>query len=160
MLFIHFVRENHDIQSFIFWADYCSAQNKNWFLFTALANKVNRKNTAIHAITLKYFEPGHTFMSADSFRHRTEQKIWRKIRLEYFQDFVDVADTCEQSIVMNYASWCIASKIHQSSLTRAVKECFGKHHTHKKNSTMLNFFKEGSLKVAEMISSELKSPEV
>ena len=45
-------------------------------------------------------------------------------------------------------------------MTREVKECFGKHHTHKKSSTVLNFCKESSLKVLEMISSELKSPEV
>ena len=102
VLFIHFVRKNGDIQSFIFGADNCSVQNKNWFLFTALANEVNRQNTAIHTITLKYFEPAHTFMSADSFCHRTEQKVWKKKRLEYFQDFVGVADICEQSIVMNY----------------------------------------------------------
>ena len=33
-------------------------------------------------------------------------------------------------------------------------------HTHKKSSTVLNFFKESSFRVLEMISSELKSPEV
>ena len=33
-------------------------------------------------------------------------------------------------------------------------------HIHKKSSTVLNFSKESSLKVLEMISSELKSPEV
>ena len=35
--FIHFIYKNRDIQSFIFLADNCSAQNKNWFIFTALA---------------------------------------------------------------------------------------------------------------------------
>ena len=53
-------------------------------------------------ITLKYFEPGHTFMSADSFHHQVEQKMQKKKRLEDFQDFVDIVDTCGQSIVMNY----------------------------------------------------------
>ena len=33
-------------------------------------------------------------------------------------------------------------------------------HIHKKSSTVLNFSKESSLKVLEMISSGLKSPEV
>ena len=41
--FIHFIRKNCDIQSFIFWTDNCSGQIKNWFLFTALVNEVNRK---------------------------------------------------------------------------------------------------------------------
>ena len=45
--FIHFTYKNRDIQSFIFWADNSSAQNKNWFFFTALANKVNKNNTTI-----------------------------------------------------------------------------------------------------------------
>ena len=47
-------------------------------------------------ITLKYFEPGHTFMSADSFHHQVEQKMQKKKRLEDFQDFVDIVDTCGQ----------------------------------------------------------------
>ena len=40
-VFIHFIRKNRDIQSFIFWDNDCSAHNKNRLLFTALANKVN-----------------------------------------------------------------------------------------------------------------------
>ena len=76
--FRHFIRKNRDIQSFIFWADNCSAQNKNWFLFTALVNQLNRKNTAVHTITRKYFELGHTFMSADSFHHWVEQEMRKK----------------------------------------------------------------------------------
>ena len=46
-----------------------------------------------------------------------------------------------------------------SYLTSEMKECFGKHHRHKKSSTVLNFFEESSLKTLEIISSELKSPE-
>ena len=101
-VFIHFIRKNRDIQSFIFWVDNFSAQNKNWFFSTALANEVDRRNTATHTITFKYFEPEHTLMSADSFHYRVEQEVQKKKLLEDFQDFVDIVDTCGQSIVINY----------------------------------------------------------
>ena len=39
---------------------------------------------------------GHAFMSGESFHHRLEQEILKKKRLEDFQDFVDIVDTCEQ----------------------------------------------------------------
>ena len=39
-------------------------------------------------ITLKYFEPGYTFMSADSFHHRVEQEMQKKKkRLKDFSTF-------------------------------------------------------------------------
>ena len=34
--FIFFLQQNRDINNFVFWADNCSGQNKNWFLYTAL----------------------------------------------------------------------------------------------------------------------------
>ena len=61
--YIRFIRSNHDVKHFIFWVDNCSGQNKNWYLFTALANEVNMKDASFQTITLKYFEPGHPFMS-------------------------------------------------------------------------------------------------
>ena len=82
----YFIQKNRDIQSFIFRTDNFPPQNKNWFLFTALVNEVNKKNTAIQTITLKYFEPGHTFMSADSFHHRVEQKMQKKNVLKIFKN--------------------------------------------------------------------------
>ena len=93
-----------------------------------------------------------------------------KKHLKDFQDFVDIVDTCGQSTVMRYHNFfkihCSLSQVKytaskpQSNFTREVKECFGKHHTHKKSSTVLSFFKESSLKVLEMISSKSKSLEV
>lgn len=40
--FIHFIYKNCDIESCIFCACNCSAQNKNRFLFTALVSEVNQ----------------------------------------------------------------------------------------------------------------------
>ena len=75
--FINFIQKNYDIQGFTFWAKNFSAQNKNWFLFTALANEVNKKNT-LQSITLNNFEQGQTFISADSFHHQVEKKCRKK----------------------------------------------------------------------------------
>ena len=62
-----------EINNFVFWTDNFSGQNKNWFLYTALVNEVNRTNGTTNKVTIKYFEPGHTFMSADNFHHVIEQ---------------------------------------------------------------------------------------
>ena len=75
--FINFIQKNYDIQGFTFWTKNFSAQNKNWFLFTALANEVNKKNT-LQSITLNNFEQGQTFISADSFHHQVEKKCRKK----------------------------------------------------------------------------------
>ena len=84
----------------MFWVDNCSGQNKNWFLFTALADLVNVPGITVETVTLKYFEPGHTFMSADSFHHKVEQAMKQKKRVEDFQDFVNVVEKCGKSLQM------------------------------------------------------------
>ena len=100
--FILFVRNFRDCERFVFWADNCSGQNKNWFLYTAFVNEVNRNNGTVKEIVVKYFEPGHTFMSADSFHHLVEQNMRKQRRVEDFQDFVNLVDSCGKSLVMEY----------------------------------------------------------
>ena len=39
--FLSFTRKNRDTKDLIFWLDNCSAQSKNWYLYTALLNAVN-----------------------------------------------------------------------------------------------------------------------
>ena len=65
------------IQRF-FWTDNCSGQSKNWFLYTLLVNDANRINDTVNESVIKYFEPGHTFMSTDSFHHKVEQGMKKK----------------------------------------------------------------------------------
>ena len=48
-----------------FWADNCTAKNKNWMLFTALVWCTNQE-WGPKVIQLKYLERGHTTMRADS----------------------------------------------------------------------------------------------
>ena len=67
-----------DVDHVVYWADNCSAQNKNWTLYTALTTLVNYSGQHdFQDMTLKYFEPGHTFMSADSV-HAAVAKLMRR----------------------------------------------------------------------------------
>ena len=92
--FIKFMRDTNqrDKDHFIIWADNCSAQNKNWWLFTALVTEVNR-TTGPLSVTIKYLEPGHTFMSADSFHHQIELCMKKRNRVDDFADFKHVIDS-------------------------------------------------------------------
>ena len=100
--FIFFLCQNRGINNFVFWADNCSGQNKNWFLYTALVNEVNRINRTTNEVTIKYFEPRHTFVSADSFHHVIEQAMRKKQGIEDFQDFVDLVDFSGKALVMEH----------------------------------------------------------
>jgi hypothetical protein len=70
------IRLNDETKHVIFWADNCSAQNKNWVLFTGCIIFVN-ENCGPETITFKYFQPGHSFMKADSI-HGQIGKKWNK----------------------------------------------------------------------------------
>ena len=98
--YIKLIRSNRDKSSFVFWADNCSAQNKNWYLYTALATEVNRNIGVVYSVTIKYFEPGHTFMSADVFHHQIGQGMREKKRVEDFQDFQDIVTKKGKSLLM------------------------------------------------------------
>ena len=107
-------------------------------------------------------------MFVDSFRHGVEQEMRKKP--EDFQDFVDKLNICGQSIVMNYhdlfdvsqakytASKPKLEDIQSVKFDKESERMFWKtSHIHKKSSAVLDFFKERSLKVSKMISSELES---
>ena len=70
----------------VFWTDNCSDQNKNWIFYALLVKEANFINVIMNKIVIKYFEPGHTFMSADSFHHKIEQGMKKKKQVEDFQD--------------------------------------------------------------------------
>lgn len=67
--------EERDVEHILYWCNNCSAQNKNWILFTMLVSVVNSNLIVANDITIKYFEPGHTFMSADSVHHGVEMSM-------------------------------------------------------------------------------------
>ena len=80
----HYKRDCHTIT---LWVDNCSAQNKNWTLFTTLCQLVNDPTNKCETITLKYFEPGHTFMAADAFHKRVEDEMRKMKNVLDFEDF-------------------------------------------------------------------------
>lgn len=51
---------------------------------------VNSSEISTKEIYLKYFEPGHTFMSADNFHHQVELALQRDPKVYDFKDFVNV----------------------------------------------------------------------
>ena len=69
---------------------------------TAFANEVNSENSSFKTISLKYFEPSHTFMSADSFHQQVKQRMFQSKTVEDFQDFVKNVDSCGKSLLMNF----------------------------------------------------------
>lgn len=67
-------------------------------------NLHNPRHTKLHSceiaaetITIKYFEAGHTFMSADSFHHLVEKELKRNPKCYDFQDFVNVVNNSTSS---------------------------------------------------------------
>ena len=69
------------------WADNCVGQMKTWTFFCAIVAQMMK--CSILVITIKYFEKGHTFMSADSFHASVERNIRQKKKLMDFNGFVE-----------------------------------------------------------------------
>ena len=70
------------------WADNCVGQLKNWTLYSTLVHEVNIHGD-ISNIRIKYFEKGHTFMSADSYHSQVERAMREKKHRYDFRDFVE-----------------------------------------------------------------------
>lgn len=93
---LHMIKESHlrEKSSLILWMDNCAPQNKNYTLFSALWSLINSDMVDLDVLTLKYFESGHTFMSADSVHAATEREIKKAknvIDLGHFRDCVQKA---------------------------------------------------------------------
>lgn len=78
---------HRDEKHIILWLDNCSAQNKNWALMSYFVYIVNSDQVSLEKLEVKFFEPGHTFMSADSFHHQVEMSLKHKIKVYDFYDF-------------------------------------------------------------------------
>ncbi|KAL5236922.1 hypothetical protein ACI65C_004332 [Semiaphis heraclei] len=78
-----------DIPHVVIWLDNCSSQNKNWTLLSFLIFFINSNQTATNIIDLFFFEPGHTFMSADNFHHQVESSLKKRKKIYDFNDFSD-----------------------------------------------------------------------
>lgn len=92
-----------DNKNIILWADNCSGQNKNWCLLSFLIYIINSDHIAAETITIKYFEVGHTFMSADSFHHLVEKGLRENPKVYDFQDFTNVVQNITKNNGANVA---------------------------------------------------------
>ena len=97
-------------------------------MYTALAKDVSSEQLSEN-ITLKYFEPGNMFMSTDSFHHQVELEMYQRKRVEGFQDFIKIVDSCGKSLRMSFNDFFeiqrdYLSKIHmQQTKTRRCSSC-------------------------------------
>ncbi|XP_074542663.1 uncharacterized protein pogza isoform X2 [Halichoeres trimaculatus] len=73
----------------VLWLDGSTAQYRNWCLVTTLITLVNQNWNRTEDLTLKYFEPGHTFITTDCFHQRVEREMDSRPggRVLDFQDF-------------------------------------------------------------------------
>lgn len=87
--FYKYILMNRDAKRITFWLDNCSSQNKNWGLFCFFVYIINCEDVSVQSIDVKYFEPGHTFMSADSFHHQVEMSLKKRGKVYDFRDFIE-----------------------------------------------------------------------
>ena len=126
---------DRDVKHVVLWMDNCGPQNKNWTLFPAMVAIVNDPANHVESITFKYFEPGHTFMSADSFHHLVEKEATAKKNLYDFEDFVQCARNAGTCVLMgdnDFRQWqnelsdSLASKTSRPLLDNVVVSFFQK----------------------------------
>ncbi|KAF0712147.1 Uncharacterized protein FWK35_00029107 [Aphis craccivora] len=107
-----------DLQKFVFWADNCTAQNKNWTLYSALVTAVNQINGP-NVIIIKYLTKGHTHMSADGIHGNIESKMRKKGKIYVFDD---LTDTVAESRMKQIDDPLFNFKLINVVLVRFVKE--------------------------------------
>lgn len=109
--FYAFFVANRDLKAMTIWLDNCSSQNKNWALISFFIYIVNSVDVALEALTIKYFEPGHTFMAADQFHHQVELSLKRKHKVYDFDDFseaVQQANSSKVNVIKLQLSQCFS----------------------------------------------------
>lgn len=105
----YFVIKNatEEIKSFVFWADNCSAQNKNWLIFSVMVCIVNLE-WGPDTVTFKYFEPGHSFMKADSVHGQIGTEWKSRKNIFDMNDLVDVimkSGSHNKPVVLNFTNF-------------------------------------------------------
>lgn len=95
------------ITDFIFWADNCSAQNKNWTLYSSFVTFVNTE-WGPNQITIKYFEPGHSFMAADSVHGNISTEMKKNPNIYDFDQLVKIIENSSKKtrcFVLNFSDF-------------------------------------------------------
>ena len=92
---------NRDKNHTILWMDNCSAQNKNWMMFSVLVALVNGwSESALDSITLTFIEAGYSYMSADLFHNLVEKESKKQVRLYDVDDYLACVDRVESAMKM------------------------------------------------------------
>lgn len=94
-----FFMEVRDAKNITLWLDNCAGQNKNWCLFSYIVYLINSGELNTDTITLNFFEPGHTFMSADSFHHQVELSMKKMVKIYDFRDFKNAVESANSGKV-------------------------------------------------------------
>ena len=95
--FICAMRQHPEVAHFTLWMDNCTAQNKNWTIFTAMCTFVNTESGP-QSVTFKYLMSGHTFMSADAFHASVEKQFRIQKNLYDFADLKDAVAKASKSV--------------------------------------------------------------
>ena len=92
---------------------YCTAQNKNWTLISALINLVNSDALSAETITVKFLESGHTYMSADTVHASVEKRMRAKKNVYDFEDFCScISNSATELVKMTTASLYDIKPLH------------------------------------------------
>lgn len=120
-----FFISQRDAKVIVLWLDNCAGQNKNWTLFSYLVYIINSDEIAADEVHLKFFEPGHTFMSADNFHHQVELSLKKAGKVYDFNDFLQCVQNAnsgrvivKEMAVSDYFDWPDVAS--QYKLTRTV----------------------------------------
>ena len=82
-----FLLTNWNKKHITIFADNCVGQNKYWTLLSMLMKAVHSAQLALQILTLKFFEPGHTSMSADSVHRGINRQLGKRSVFD-FEDHV------------------------------------------------------------------------
>ena len=85
-------------RKYLFWADNCSGQNKNWYLFTLFVKIVYSDEWDVDTIRIKYLHDGHTYMRADSIHGSIGNKLKGTSQIEDFASFSSLCSSAAKNI--------------------------------------------------------------
>lgn len=94
---MNFIKDRRK-EEIVIWADNCTGQNKNWWLYTALVQLVNDSDDVTNKVTIKYLTKGHTHMAADSVHGCIEQKIKRTQNVYDYDHLCEVIETSRKNV--------------------------------------------------------------
>lgn len=97
---IKYLETQRDAEQVTIWMDNCTAQNKNWTLFTGLVQAVNREDSVLKKVTLKYLQKGHTSMSADTVHQVCNKGLKRKKTVADMEDYVGAIEASSRVVQM------------------------------------------------------------